>query len=229
MMEANDKIIDRIRKLFALAESPNEAEAMSAMEKAHALLLQYNLTVSDLKEEKVTEINEMVFCEAGKMRAWKKVLIYYVTKANYCASYTEVTRGSYKYDVKGKQVIKIVGREANVISAKDMLEYIFESIERLSRNIDHDMKESYKTGFSEALCKRLKEIHKAEEEKVETCTALTVIDSELKNHMDQKNLRNSTIKQNIKDAQGYMRGQMDGSSFSLNKQVKGNNANAFIE
>jgi hypothetical protein len=47
--------------------------------------------------------------------------------------------------------------------------------------------------------------------------------------MNQKNLRNSTIKQNVKDAQGYMRGQMDGSSFSLNKQVKGNNANAFIE
>lgn len=226
-MEASDKIIDRIRKLFALAESPNEAEAMSAMEKAHALLLQYNLTVSDLKEESKTEINELEFCEAGRMRAWKKLLIYYVTKANYCASYTMVTRGSYKYDTKGKQVIKIVGREANVISAKEMLKYIFASIERLSKDIDHDMKESYKTGFSEALCKRLKEIHKNEE--VVNCTALMVIDSELKNHMNQKNLKNSSIKSNIKDAQGYIRGQMDGSSFNLNKQVGGRKANAFID
>lgn len=224
-----EKIIDRIRKLFALAESPNEAEAISAMEKAHALLLQYNLTLNDINKEQKTDIQEIVFAEVGRIRGWKKLLIYYVTKANYCSFFTSVYHGSYKNGIEGKQVINIVGRNANIISAKEMLEYIFESIERLAKNKKHNEKESYKIGFTESICIRLKEIWENEHKKIETCTALIIVDDELKRYMNQKNLLS---KQNqapkVKDENGYVQGREDGNNFSLNGQINGHKAQMAI-
>lgn len=43
-----DRIIERVRKLLALAESDNPHEAQVAMARAHRLLLKYNLELADL-------------------------------------------------------------------------------------------------------------------------------------------------------------------------------------
>lgn len=45
------KIIDRIKKLLALAESDNESEAKLAMERANELLLRYNLSSSQVASQ----------------------------------------------------------------------------------------------------------------------------------------------------------------------------------
>src|SRR5512147_128379 len=52
MSETNlDKIIAKVQKLLALAgNNPNEAEALAAMERAHAILAEYNLSLADVKE-----------------------------------------------------------------------------------------------------------------------------------------------------------------------------------
>ena len=42
------KVLDKIRKLLALATSQNENEAAAAAEKAQALIAEYNLTAQDL-------------------------------------------------------------------------------------------------------------------------------------------------------------------------------------
>src|SRR5690348_7600425 len=57
-----DEVVARIRELFALAGSPNEYEAALALEKAHALLLRYNLGAeavtsgSDSRTDAVTDV-----------------------------------------------------------------------------------------------------------------------------------------------------------------------------
>ncbi|KKO17971.1 MAG: SprT-like family protein [Candidatus Brocadia fulgida] len=43
----NHQILDKVHKLLALAQSPNEHEAQTAMTKAHELLLRYNLSLLD--------------------------------------------------------------------------------------------------------------------------------------------------------------------------------------
>ena len=49
MMTQNaDKIIEKIKKLLELATSPNEHEAKRAMEMAQKLMIQYNLSFTDL-------------------------------------------------------------------------------------------------------------------------------------------------------------------------------------
>ncbi|MDR2186368.1 MAG: DUF2786 domain-containing protein [Treponema sp.] len=50
-----DKIIARIRKLFALSKSPNANEAAAAMEKAQQILQTYNLTWDEADEIVVAE------------------------------------------------------------------------------------------------------------------------------------------------------------------------------
>jgi hypothetical protein len=59
---APDEVMARIRKLFALAGSPNEHEAALALEKAHALLLRYNLraeTVTDGSDRQADEVTDV--------------------------------------------------------------------------------------------------------------------------------------------------------------------------
>ena len=41
---------EKIRKLLALAESPNEHEAKAALIKAHQLMAEHGLNVRDLRE-----------------------------------------------------------------------------------------------------------------------------------------------------------------------------------
>lgn len=43
------KIIEKIRKLLALSKSSNQAEAAAALNKANELLLQYNLSMDQIK------------------------------------------------------------------------------------------------------------------------------------------------------------------------------------
>ncbi|MBM4056579.1 MAG: DUF2786 domain-containing protein, partial [Planctomycetes bacterium] len=43
----NHQILDKVHKLLALAQSPNEHEAQTAMAKAHELLLRHNLSLLD--------------------------------------------------------------------------------------------------------------------------------------------------------------------------------------
>ena len=44
----NHKLLEKVHKLLALAESPNEHEAQNAMAKAHELLLRHNLSLLDV-------------------------------------------------------------------------------------------------------------------------------------------------------------------------------------
>lgn len=46
----NEKLVQTIKKLLALANSPNEHEASRAAEKAHALLVKHNLDLQEVKE-----------------------------------------------------------------------------------------------------------------------------------------------------------------------------------
>ncbi|HYX35741.1 MAG TPA: DUF2786 domain-containing protein [Oligoflexus sp.] len=52
--DVNARIMDKIRKLLALAESENEHEAAVAMERANELLLRHNLSTQDLSESTVS-------------------------------------------------------------------------------------------------------------------------------------------------------------------------------
>ena len=56
---AGDRVLDRIRKLLALAGSPNQHEAEIAMRKAHELMLRHNIEVAATRVERSYQVRHL--------------------------------------------------------------------------------------------------------------------------------------------------------------------------
>ena len=95
-MEADYKKL--IRKLLALAESPNEHEAKAALLKARKLMAEHKLTEEELKDagkRSVEKILTDITC--SKRRNPWVVQLSVVIGENYCCK-------AYRNHVKGKQI-----------------------------------------------------------------------------------------------------------------------------
>lgn len=57
--DAAERVLDRIRKLLALAGSPNQHEAEIAMRKAHELMLRHNIEVAATRSERSYEVRHL--------------------------------------------------------------------------------------------------------------------------------------------------------------------------
>lgn len=79
-------VIDRIQKLLALTESPNEHEAALALQRASDLLLKYNLTRAEVEGRKLSHdgVGERQIEVAGKITDWHRALA--VEIADHCFS-----------------------------------------------------------------------------------------------------------------------------------------------
>ena len=199
----------KIKKLLALAESSNVAEASSAMQKAHSLLKEHNLSITDIKEDSVYSILEEDYFSGSRERAWRTQLIAVVARANYCECLKTVRGSSFS--------LKLVGKEHNISASRILLDYLSAVIERLAKNLEAKMRESYKLGVVNTLEKRLAMI--IEEEKQE-CTSLVVQEKScLDQYFKGKNVKTKDISISVRNASAYYKGCKDGNSISLNKQV----------
>lgn len=181
MSEMSNKLIDRLKKLLALAKDTrgNENEAAAAMEKVQALLAEYNLTMADLesqggKDESGRRSQDKY--EKSAMYEYQRGLMKAVAEAHYCLYWTGA-----RIDYRGKRPVKrfyhvLVGREANVISARLMFEYLNTTIEKLSTerytsrgNLSRSAiswKEGCASRLEERLTERREKADREQEEKV---------------------------------------------------------------
>lgn len=77
-------IKDKISKLLALSQSPNEHEAELALLKAKELMMQYKLSVQDLTQEDVKVIHHETAFTFSKRRASWTLMLANVIAENYC-------------------------------------------------------------------------------------------------------------------------------------------------
>jgi len=210
-----DKIIDKINKLLKLSQSSNIEEAMSAYNKAHSLLREYNLTIEDIKEK--PEIEGIEFSSGKKNECkWKTILLNGIAKSNYCALMI-----SKQYETK----YKIYGREYNVESTKVMFDYLCGAIERLTKQERKRIKNndllnrrifnanSFRLGAVENLIKRLNE-------KNQQCMALVPISKESEKALFQDNPNVRSVSTKVKFEQASLRsGYAKANDISLNSQV----------
>lgn len=133
-MEQNvdSKIIDRIRKLLALANDggATEHEATLAMSKAQETMAEYNLSMAALERAggKGDERRKDT-TDKNLMYPWKRELLEAVAKVNFC--YLNLRFKT----TKARQCIgagfDLIGRESNIIATRNMFEYLEQTIERL--------------------------------------------------------------------------------------------------
>lgn len=128
-----ETIIDRVRKLLALAESPNENEAMAAAEKAQALLAQYNIEMSEVQQGG----SDYDFRYVGKYtnsEPWRRVIACNLAPLYFCEyywSYNKVETTSRRCGYKRYDNHTFVGRQHNLEVIVAMFDYLIKAVERM--------------------------------------------------------------------------------------------------
>lgn len=235
-MSPQERVIDRIRKLYAKAESTkelgNEAEAMAFMEKVDELLTKYKLDGSVLtfdEREEADPMGQTIARGKGKSKrvAWIEHLAHYVTEAYFCQ--IVVMPGSDSFLVVGREtdrdiatyvIVKLVNfLEAECKRQHNKLRY------RLYKENDGDMSEAhgFKASFYQsavgrirARLKELRQKHTAESEQY--AVVLTQSRQELEDWMDKHmKTRTSTAVGGYRggNAHGHARGREAGDRADL--------------
>lgn len=135
---ANDKVMEKIRKLLALAGSSNENEAKQALLKARKLMAENKLSQADidLDEQTVMHIDTGVTC-TKMTNPWAATLCAVVAEY-YCC---KCTRQHYKGD--RKVTMYLVGLKDDVELCNKIYHYAYETaLSLISRNIHRYHSES---------------------------------------------------------------------------------------
>ena len=160
-MNTTDKVIDKIRKLFALAERNNSPEeAASAAARAQELLFQHKLSMADVEapDEAEDVLGSLDFDAPGLL--WKKHIVHGVARAFYCRACT--LAGSNKHKVR------IVGKTSDTQAATYMAAYLINEIDHLAKVTQAQWKDrrwmnSFRIGATHIVLKRLNEQKKAQD------------------------------------------------------------------
>src|SRR5262249_34208445 len=149
-----ERTVDRIRKLLALATSPNENEAAAAAEKAQALLAEYNLSMADVIDTADDDADTQVVTDASGetlSQPWRRPLASAVAELFFC-KYLFVTQN-------GKDRHMFVGAKLNITVAMMTFEYLHMTVDRLARQgargLPKHEQSPYRISFRAAAARRL--------------------------------------------------------------------------
>jgi len=225
MTKDRDALLEKIRKLLALAGSPNQAEAESAAAKAQELLAAYNLDMADvLKTGDRSEIKEEIFEEGRCSKAWREVLLNGICAVTFCKMLRgRGSNGEYNYSV--------LGREHCIATARCLYEYLAQAAMRLGRRHGGTTRDiaNFRMGFAAAIRSRLwiqyEEQIKGREEK-----ALVIQDSDLIDKMlSVRGVRRVSLRTGRRNSNAYAAGYAAGRDLSLAKQVGESGAAGSLE
>lgn len=209
-------IIDKIKKLFALSNSPIEEEAASALNKAKELLVKYDIEYEKIEETK-ENISEKVLLKSKDILDWHYKLIECITSSTFTEAIVETEESN-------KTVI-IIGRKINIISAANLYNYLEKTIRRVSNKYDIVVRDldSFRYGMVEKIQQRLK---KSENEYINTEEKglIPLIDENTKkeniNYLKNKYGKiNNRKYNNSVDENSYGLGKIVGEKISLNDQI----------
>lgn len=123
-----DRVLERIRKLLALAGSPNQHEAEIAMRKAHELMLRHNIEAAAARSERELEVRHLGDPARRGNRVEAEVVgllsEYFFVKAIRVPVYLPLAG-------KRGAVYEIVGSRANVEMAAHVYAFLLATADRL--------------------------------------------------------------------------------------------------
>jgi hypothetical protein len=159
------KLLDKLNKLFALAErSTYPEEAASALAKAQTLMTQHKITKAMLDEHDEEEEAIQTYMNSplneedrGKLKKanWKSTLAFYLTQFNGCHVFTN-----------GPKII-ITGRPSNVDTVRYLYKYCIKEIDRLTKRHCRGKGRTYANNFRYGCIKAIHEAMKFEQEELE--------------------------------------------------------------
>ena len=124
-------VLDRVRKLLALATSPNVHEAAAAAAAAQALIEQHRIegliaALADGAADPITDGREAPLERGRRLRRWKLVLAAGLADANGCVAYTAEDPS------RGDTLLLLVGRTADRAAVSTIWDWLVQRLEWLS-------------------------------------------------------------------------------------------------
>jgi len=212
-----EDIKSKIKKLLSLATSSNEAEAMSAMTKAQALMNEYRISSLDLELSGTDNEMDMSLIQGlGNFdHKWKALLANTIAQANYCMTIKFANIGT-----------KIIGRKENILVANAMFEYVLSFIK--SKKLGGADLKNYGMGFYVGLKEKLEFGKSAWVNQTPHAGELVVVyDSEITNHLQLIGIKTKSapVKAGLSSkasSDAFNNGLSDGKNFNLSKQMTSN-------
>ena len=217
-MEKDKKIIfEKIEKLLALSESPNEAEAAAALAKVQILLARHGLSMSDMETGNKSSVTEKSILNKKRLRNWESALLATVMKATYTEAVHKPAEGK----------VYIIGREINVTAAENLFSYLHATIKRISRKYNPVVRhaDSFRYGMVVKINERLKTIddeHNTDKNEKQIVVSMKgKTDSENSDYLADTygKVKRKRINNRV-DPESYGLGQKVGNKVSLNRQIK---------
>ena len=219
MRYVQEKTIDKIKKLLALASSPNEHEAQSALLKAQELLAKHNLTINDVDSSEAEEsvIQHRVDISFTKME-WRLNLANIIADNFRCYCWGHLGN-------RGKGIgFTFLGKESDVEICKTIYIYAKKFIENNVRRLQREynakgysskgVAQSYGHGFCIGLRAQFSTQMKAHEE--EWGIVLSKPKDVVEKYEEMSTSFKTRSKQLSVNESCYNRGVKDGAEFSPN-------------
>lgn len=233
-----DKIIDRVKKMMALANDAGatEGERDNALRMSYNLLAKYNLSMSQVDahsgiKEEGRESQKAKFV----VYPWARQIAGLVGSLFFC-NYYFMRHGT------GKQADHVfIGKESNVATAQYMAEFVVKSVTReaarLYGSVISPEGRCFAIGVVNQLRARIaeiKETHNQENNKVQTGTALMLVNLQKSEHtanalwLEEQGvkLRTSASRQKgVTDSDAFHAGKDFGARVSLSPQIGATRSN----
>lgn len=212
--EANEDVLRKIRKLLALADSPNHNEAAAAAAKARRMLLEHGLSMDQLgaAPEDVQEETWRNYT-GPRLNTSTAGLAKAVATANMCDLLVARRPGE-----GGRYVL--VGRPAAIKVARAVLDYLYEAMERDAERRGSGRgaawKNDYRRGWIYSVAKRFEETKRLDD--VQERALVLREDQAVVQHMAKYKDRKVGASREM-DSEALVAGLRDGQRVSLAKQV----------
>ena len=137
MDDATRKVVDKIAKIFQLAEkNPNKEEAAAAMAKGQEMLAAYNLDMTTIEQNSGDTGKRLDEKVTGGMYKYQRQLWTHLAELNFCMYWTMLVRVKPGTPQAKRGRIythehRLVGRQVNCIATRNMGSYLEGVINRL--------------------------------------------------------------------------------------------------
>lgn len=216
MSENNEKIQEKIQRLLALATSPNEHEARSALLKARKLMAKYKISEHDLDDAEGQDVKHIRTGVTYTQRRdpWAYSLAYVIAN-NHCCE-------AFRMKEKGKQTAEIcfAGFETDAVICKNLFVYAMDCIRSVTKEL---RKESTKKadGYGFGFTVGLNDAYKKQEKEENWGLVLVVPEKVKESTSDMKKIKTRTDKMKSADARSFIKGLKDGHKFHEQKRLEG--------
>lgn len=218
-------LIEKIRKLRALATSDNVNEAAAAAAAAERLIAEHDLSEASfaLPEDDATVTYETIFTWGKRITRWQEILLACLRQAYSCKAYLDQTGGngiryvaygrpqdletlSYQYAYLSSEILRLAGREC--------------------KGKGKAYSNAFKIGAADAIGKAILETNRQSRSQASS-QALTVVDQRLARateamYRDHPNLRKRTTNASTVDGAGLAAGRAAAANVNQRTQIGAN-------